>query len=77
MRDDIFKCPVLLAEPTGDYAQLNKADFTQARLQTSSKTNMLRVVYGNYNSQEEAIDTLRQLRKQSKQFSNAWVMENK
>ena len=58
-------------------AQLNKADFTQARLQTSSKTNMLRVVYGTYNSQEEAIDTLRQLRKQSKQFSNAWVMENK
>lgn len=27
MRDDIFKCPVLLAEPTGDYAQLNKAEF--------------------------------------------------
>lgn len=57
--------------------QLNKADYTKARLQTSSKTNMLRVVYGTYNSQEEAIDSLRSLRKQSKQFSDAWVMEVK
>ena len=58
-------------------AQLNKADYTKARLQTSSKTNMLRVVYGTYNSQEEAIDSLRSLRKQSKQFSDAWVLEVK
>ena len=58
-------------------AQLNKADYTKARLQTSSKTNMLRVVYGSYSSQEEAIDTLRSLRKQSKQFSDAWVLEVK
>ena len=58
-------------------AQLNKAEYTKARLQTSSKTNMLRVVYGTYNSQEEAIDSLRSLRKQSKQFSDAWVLEVK
>lgn len=58
-------------------AQLNKAEYTKARLQTSSKTNMLRVVYGSYSSQEEAIDTLRSLRKQSKQFSDAWVLEVK
>lgn len=57
--------------------QLNKADYTEAKLQTSSKTNMLRVVYGSYSSQEEAIDTLRSLRKQSKQFSDAWVLEVK
>jgi hypothetical protein len=38
---------------------------------------MLRVVYGSYSSQEEAIDTLRSLRKQSKQFSDAWVLEVK
>ena len=58
-------------------AQLNKTDFTKAKLQTSNKTNMLRVVYGSYSSQEEAIDTLRSLRKQSKQFSDAWVLEVK
>lgn len=58
-------------------SQLKKADFTDAKLQTSSKTNMLRVIYGCYNSQDEAVDSLRSLRKQNKHFSEAWVMEIK
>ena len=58
-------------------SQLNKDNYTEAKLQTSSKTKMLRVVYGSYHSQEEAIDSLRSLRKQSKQFRDAWIMEVK
>lgn len=57
--------------------QLNQDGITNAKLQTSNKTNMLRVVYGSYSTQEKAIDSLRSLRRQNKQFNDAWVLEVK
>lgn len=56
--------------------QLQKEHLTQARMITN-KNNMRRVVYGNYTSEDEAMDTLRMLRSQSQQFTQAWVMEIK
>lgn len=57
-------------------AQLSQANYKEARLQ-ASKTNVLRVVYGSYNTQQEAFDSLRSLRKQSDLFYDAWVLEVK
>ena len=56
--------------------QLQKENFCDARLLTN-KNNMLRVVYGNYADETEAIDTLRTLRNQSDYFAQAWVLEIK
>ena len=54
--------------------QLQKKNFTEARLQTGK---MLRVVYGNYASEQEAYNNLRNLRHQSKLFEQAWVLKVK
>lgn len=74
-------CIVLASQVTKHNAelfidQLNHANFTEARMLTS-KNNMLRVVYGQYASESEAVNNLRSLRRQSKQFEQAWVMEIK
>lgn len=74
-------CIVLASQVTTHNAelfieQLNQANFTEARMLTGKK-NMLRVVYGQYASENEAANALRSLRKQSKQFEQAWVMEIK
>lgn len=74
-------CIVLASQVTQRNAeifieQLNNENFTEARLQMSRK-NMLRVVYGNYANEAEAVNNLRTLRSQSKYFVQAWIMEIK
>jgi cell division septation protein DedD len=54
--------------------QLNKQGYEEVRL---LETKILRVVYGTYNSEDEAQNVLRTLRSQSKHFAEAWVMEVK
>lgn len=56
--------------------QLCKDNFKEARL-LKNKKNMLRVVYGNYHNEADALNNLRTLRCQSKHFEQAWVMEIK
>ena len=54
--------------------RLHKDNFTEARLQTS-KSNMLRVVYGNYANEAEAANALRSLRNKSDYFEQSWVLK--
>jgi len=74
-------CIVLASQVTKKNAeifisQLNDENFSEARLMTNRK-GMLRVVYGNYASEADAISHLRELRSQSKRFVEAWIMEVK
>ena len=55
-------------------SQLNKQGYEEVRL---LETKILRVVYGTYNSEDEAQNVLRTLRSQSKHFAEAWIMEVK
>ena len=54
--------------------QLSDAGFDEARVNINKK-GLVRVVYGSYSSEEEAIAELRSLRRQSRHFSQAWVMK--
>lgn len=51
---------------------LNEQGFNDARLM---EAKFLRVVYGNYASEEEAQQSLKDLRSQSRHFREAWVMK--
>lgn len=53
---------------------LDDAGFDEARVDINHK-GLVRVVYGSYASEGEAITELRQLRRQSRHFSQAWVMK--
>lgn len=55
-------------------SQLNSEGFGEARL---LEGKFLRVIYGKYESNEQASQQLHELRKQSRQFREAWVMEVK
>ncbi len=74
-------CIVLASQVTQKNAgifieQLNKEGFSEARLLTS-KSKMLRVVYGSYANEAEAANTLRSLRNKSDNFEQSWVLEIK
>ena len=53
--------------------QMKTAGFDEVSLYQTPK--MLRVVYGNYASETDAYNALRQLRSQSRQFAEAWVLK--
>jgi len=53
--------------------QLRDAGFSEARLYQNK--NMLRVVYGNYDSENKAYNALYQLRAKNKHFAEAWVLK--
>jgi len=53
---------------------LDNAGFDEARMDVN-KNNVVRVVYGTYTSEQDAVEDLRQLRTQSKHFHQAWVMK--
>lgn len=54
--------------------KLSKDGFKEARFVDGK---VRRVVYGSFATQEEAVNTLRQLRLQNNDFSQAWTMELK
>ncbi len=55
--------------------QLSAKGFNEARQLETKK--MRRVVYGHYNSETEAYNSLRALRSESKFFAEAWILEVK
>ena len=57
--------------------QLSDKGFAEARILVSGGKKMRRVVYGSYDSEEQAATALRQLRSQSRLFAESWVMEIK
>lgn len=74
-------CIVLASQVTKKNAEifiekLSKEGYSEVRLVTS-KSNMLRIVYGNYASETEAANSLRSLRNKSDYFEQSWVMEIK
>ncbi len=54
-------------------ARLHKMGLDSARVM--ARGNMVRVVYGSYESQNEAVDDMRKLRG-NEEFGQAWIMEN-
>jgi len=74
-------CIVLASQVTKKNAEifiekLCKEGLSEVRLLTS-KSNMLRIVYGNYTSETEAANTLRSLRNKCDYFKQSWVLEIK
>lgn len=74
-------CIVLASQVTKKNAEifiekLRKEGLSEVRLLTS-KSNMLRIVYGNYTSETEAANTLRSLRNKRDYFEQSWVLEIK
>lgn len=74
-------CIVLASQVTKKNAEifiekLCKEGLSEVRLLTS-KSNMLRIVYGNYTSETEAANTLRSLRNKRDYFEQSWVLEIK
>lgn len=74
-------CIVLASQVTKKNAEifiekLSKEGYSEVRLLTS-KSNMLRIVYGNYTSETEAANTLRSLRNKRDYFEQSWVLEIK
>ena len=57
--------------------QLSDKGFSEARILVSGGKKVRRVVYGSYDSEEQAATALRQLRSQSRLFAESWVMEIK
>lgn len=54
--------------------QMKEKGYYDARIWTNHN-NVRRVVYGSYASRDDAENTLRQLRSESKLFKNTWIME--
>lgn len=54
--------------------ELQKQGFSSARSLAMSGSKLVRVVYGSYASDSEAHNSLRQLRKSSSTFADAWVL---
>ena len=57
--------------------QLSGQGFHDAHILVSGAKHIRRVVYGCYESEEDANATLRQLRSESRLFRNTWIMEIK
>ncbi len=77
-----FFCIVMASQVTERNAnlfinQLNEQGFTDAHIIVSGAKKIRRVVYGNYESEDDANTTLRQLRSESRLFRDTWVMEIK
>ena len=73
-------CIVLASQTTQRHAddfidQLNKKGFNEARVMEMHLSKKVRVVYGEYKSEQDAYESLRQLRKQQKDFQEAWIMK--
>ena len=73
-------CIVLASQTTQRHAddyidQLNKKGFNEARVMDMHLSKKVRVVYGEYKSEQEAYEKLRQLRNQQKDFQEAWIMK--
>ena len=58
-------------------SQLEEKGYGEARILVSGVKNIRRVVYGTYESEDQAASTLRQLRKESRLFRDTWIMEIK
>jgi len=56
-------------------AQLSDKGFADARILVSGSNKIRRVVYGYYDTEEEAASTLHQLRSESRLFRETWIME--
>ena len=56
---------------------LEEKGYGEARILVSGAKNIRRVVYGTYESEAQAANTLRQLRKESRLFRDTWIMEIK
>lgn len=54
-------------------SQLQKKGFSTARMHSKGKT--LRVIFGNYRSENEAYNALRPLRQANEEFAEGWVMK--
>ena len=76
-QDEAFCLALSIDERLKVLEELNRigrlaAGYPEARL---LETTILRVVYGSYASDEEAQQSLKDLRSQSRQFREAWVMK--
>ena len=58
-------------------SQLESKGFSDARILVSGNNKIRRVVYGFYDSEADAKSTLQQLRRESRLFSETWIMEIK
>ena len=71
-------CIVLASQTTRQLAeefitQLKKKGHPDARMMDMRNTNKVRVIYGDYSSESDAYNQLRQMHKQ-KEFKEAWVL---
>jgi glycosyltransferase involved in cell wall biosynthesis len=58
--------------------RLNKDGLTDAHISKMTNTDKVRVVYGNYNAQEDAYEALNKLRADNRNvFKDAWVLKLK
>ena len=56
-------------------SQLSDKGFSDARILLSGKKKIRRVVYGNFETESDAANTLHELRKESRLFKDTWIME--
>jgi hypothetical protein len=57
--------------------QLTASGYAQARIVVSGPKQIRRVIYGSYASEAEAVDSMQQLRRQSRLFKDTWILEIK
>ena len=58
-------------------SQLQEKGYNEARILLTGGGKMRRVIYGSYASANEASETLKQLRQESRIFRQTWIMEVK
>ena len=73
----VMACQVSEKNAQAFISQLSEKGFTDARIVVSGGNHIRRVVYGSYESEDEAAATLRQLRSESRLFKDTWIMELK
>ena len=57
--------------------QLTASGYAQARIVVSGPKQIRRVIYGSYASEAEAVDSMQQLRRESRLFKDTWILEIK
>ena len=73
----VMACQVSEKNAKAFIGQLVEKGFNDARIVVSGSNHVRHVVYGSFDSEEEAVATLRQLRSESRLFKNTWIMEFK
>jgi cell division septation protein DedD len=56
-------------------SQLSDKGFGDARILITGSKNIRRVVYGTFETEADAVNTLHELRKESRLFKETWIME--